>query len=62
MNPKQRTKPNRIEVPRWRPHDFAFQSLANYENPYSISFSAVVTNPDGDETCVLGFYDGDGTC
>jgi len=61
MNPKQRTKPNRIEVPRWRPHDFAFQSLANYENPYSISFSAVVTNPDGDETCVLGFYDGDGT-
>ncbi len=49
-----------IQVPRWQPHDFTFQSQTNDENPFMVSFSATVTRPDGGEFTTLGFYDGNG--
>ena len=50
-----------VQVPRWQPHDFSFQSQTEYENPFLITFSATVTEPDGKEFTTLGFYDGEGT-
>ena len=48
-------------VPKWQPHDFAFQSSSDYENPFMVPFSATVTQPDGGKYTIPGFYDGEGT-
>jgi len=55
------TDAEKVAVPRWEPHDFAFTSAAVPENPFQISFSAEVTGPNGAKLTVPGFFDGDGT-
>lgn len=47
-----------VQVPRWQPHDFNFQSRIKYENPFLVPFSATVTAPNGRTFITLGFYDG----
>jgi hypothetical protein len=47
-------------VPRWQPHDFAFPSKAVPDNPFRVSFTATVTQPDGKSWKTLGYYDGGG--
>lgn len=47
-----------IEVPRWQPQDFAFDSQVRYENPFKVPFSATVNGPNDIEFSTLGFYDG----
>ena len=50
-----------VEVPRWEPHEFAFQGDAGGRNPFQAAFSADVEGPGGAAYRVPGFYDGDGT-
>src|ERR1035438_407308 len=50
-----------IRVPRWQPHDFAFTSRSELDNPFQASFSAELTGPDRTRMVLPGFYDGNGT-
>jgi hypothetical protein len=47
-----------IQVPRWQPYDFAFQSRHKHENPFTLPFSATLEGPNGERFDTLGFYDG----
>jgi hypothetical protein len=49
------------DVTQWTPYDISFKSSAVPANPFSVSFSATVKGPDGNEFALPGFYDGDGT-
>jgi len=48
-----------IDVPQWSPYDLSFQTIAEHENPFKVSFSATVKRPDGTTFAMPGFYDGD---
>jgi len=47
-------------VPRWQPHNFAFHASGTCDNPFSVSFSALVQSPGTGSFVTNGFYDGDG--
>ena len=61
MRRKRGVQAQEIQVPRWHPHDFAFQTLTKHENPFIVPFSATAKGPNGVQFSTLGFYDGDGT-
>jgi hypothetical protein len=50
-----------IAVPCWQPHDFSFKAPTPPTNPFTVTFAATVTGPDGKSFTLPGFFDGDGT-
>jgi hypothetical protein len=51
----------RVAVPRWQPHDFAFKSNVQVANAFEVDFTAEITGPDGKSFMLRGFFDGDGS-
>lgn len=49
-----------LQIPRWQPHDFLFQSDAEPEKPFRVQFSVQVSGPGGVQFVSPGFYDGNG--
>ncbi len=50
-----------IQIARWQPYDFTFNSRNNHENPFEVDFTAKVKGPNGAEFTTPGFYDGNKT-
>ncbi len=49
------------DVPQWEPHDIAFTSATQHENPFTVRLAATASGPNGESLRLTGFYDGDGT-
>lgn len=47
-----------IQVLRWQPQDFPFTNRAALDNPFTVSFSAEVKDPEGKSFSLPGFFDG----
>lgn len=48
-----------IKIAKWEPHDFEFTCTSQTANPFTVSFSADITGPDGTRLTLPGFYDGE---
>jgi hypothetical protein len=44
---------------RWLPHDFAYSSSFDHENPFAVTFGATLVSPSSGAYTFDGFYDGD---
>lgn len=47
-----------IDLPRWKPREFAFVADTEIDKPFQVAFSATLGEPNGVEWQLPGYYDG----